>query len=120
MIKHHEIENLDIVTCGPIPPNPAELLGSNRMEKIIGDLKEKYDMIIFDAPPVLSVTDAQILSNLCDGTVIVLSAGKTQKDALLKAKEALIASKANILGVVLNNYVLQKDHYYYQYYGVEE
>lgn len=120
VIKHDEIENLDIITCGPIPPNPAELLGSNMMEKLIEDLKENYDMIIFDAPPVLSVTDAQILSNLCDGTVIVLSAGKTEKGALLKAKEALINSKANILGVVLNNYVLQKDHYYYQYYGAEE
>ncbi|MEK3973966.1 CpsD/CapB family tyrosine-protein kinase [Psychrobacillus sp. FSL K6-2684] len=120
VIKHDDVQNLDIITCGPIPPNPAELLGSKTMEKVLEDLKEKYDMIIFDAPPVLSVTDAQILSNLCDGTVIVLSAGKTEKDALLKAKEALISSKANILGAVLNNYVLQKDHYYYQYYGSEE
>ena len=118
-LKQTETENLHIITCGPIPPNPAELLSSNTMGKVIEQLKEQYDLIIFDAPPILSVTDAQILSNICDGTILVMSSGETEKEAVVKAKEALVSSQANILGVVLNNFVLQKDHYY-QYYGSGE
>ncbi len=115
-----ETEGLDVITCGPIPPNPAELLGSKTMGKVIAEMKNLYDIIIFDAPPVLSVADAQILSNKCDGTVLVLSSAQTEKAAIIKAKEALLASQANILGAVLNNFVLDKDHYYYQYYGTRE
>ena len=115
-----ETVGLDVITCGPIPPNPAELLGSKTMGKVIAEMKNLYDIIIFDAPPVLSVADAQILSNKCDGTVLVLSSAQTEKAAIIKAKEALLASQANILGAVLNNFVLDKDHYYYQYYGTRE
>ncbi|WP_144512772.1 CpsD/CapB family tyrosine-protein kinase [Bacillus sp. FJAT-22090] len=117
VVKTCEIDNLSIITCGPIPPNPAELLSSQTMQKLLGEMSNKYDLVIFDAPPVLSVTDAQILSNKCEGTVLILNSGKTEKNALLKAKETLKSSKANILGVVLNNFQLQKNHYYYQYYG---
>ncbi|SFQ51507.1 capsular exopolysaccharide family [Psychrobacillus psychrotolerans] len=117
VVKDTEIENLQIITCGPIPPNPAELVGSQTMDRMIDEMKEKYDVIIFDAPPVLSVADAQILSNKADGTILVMSAGETEKTEILKAKEALVSSNANIIGVVLNNFELSKDHYYYQYYG---
>lgn len=120
VLKDTEIENLQIITCGPIPPNPAELVGSQTMDRMIVDMKDKYDVIIFDAPPVLSVADAQILSNKADGTILVMSAGETEKTEILKAKEALVSSNANIIGVVLNNFVLSKDHYYYQYYGNAE
>lgn len=120
VVKVCEVENLHIMTCGPIPPNPAELLGSKTMSKVMEDMKNYFDMIIFDAPPVLSVTDAQILSNVCDGTVLVMSAGDTEKDGILKAKEALVSSQANIIGAVLNNYELDRDNYYYQYYGTAE
>lgn len=120
VIKVCEVENLHIMTCGPIPPNPAELLGSKTMGKVMDDMKGYFDLIIFDAPPVLSVTDAQILSNVCDGTVLVMSSGETEKDGILKAKEALVSSQANIIGAVLNNYELDKDNYYYQYYGTAE
>lgn len=120
VVKTCEIDNLSIITCGPIPPNPAELLSSQTMQKLLEEMTDKYDLIIFDAPPVLSVTDAQILSNKCEGTVLILNSGNTEKNALLKAKEALNSSKANILGVVLNNFKLQKNHYYYQYYGNAE
>ncbi|MER2091047.1 MAG: CpsD/CapB family tyrosine-protein kinase [Sporosarcina sp.] len=115
-----EIEGLHLITCGPIPPNPAELLGSNTMDSLIDELSNDFDIVIFDAPPLLSVADAQILSNKCDGTILVLNAGSTEKAAVLKAKEALVSSKANILGTLLNNFVLEKDHYYYQYYGTGE
>ncbi|MCZ2258641.1 CpsD/CapB family tyrosine-protein kinase [Sporosarcina sp. G11-34] len=120
VVNKSETEGLDIITCGPIPPNPAELLSSRTMDKVLEEMKNHYDIILFDAPPVLSVTDAQILSNKCDGTILVLSSGQTEKEGVIKTKEALVASQANIIGAVLNNFVLDKDHYYYQYYGTGE
>ena len=119
VVKESEIERLHVITCGPIPPNPAELLGSRTMNKVIEEMKEHYDIILFDAPPVLSVTDGQILSNKCEGSVLVMSAGQTEKENIVKAKEALVSSQANIIGAVLNNFTLEKDHYY-QYYGTAE
>ncbi len=115
-----EIDGLDIITCGPIPPNPAELLGSRRMDIVLVEMKEKYDIILFDAPPVLSVTDAQILSNKCDGTILVMNTGETKKKEIIRTKEVLISSQATIIGGVLNNFVLDKDQNYYQYYGTGE
>lgn len=119
-IQTTPVDNLFVMTSGPIPPNPAELLASQSMEQLIEELGAMYDLIVFDAPPILSVTDAQILSNRCDGTVLVVKAGEAEKAMVQKAKESLVASQANILGVVLNNFVLAKDHYYYQYYGQAE
>ncbi|AMQ07896.1 CpsD/CapB family tyrosine-protein kinase [Sporosarcina psychrophila] len=115
-----EIEGLHIVTSGPIPPNPAELLGSKTMDSLIEEFIAGYDIVVFDAPPLLSVADAQILSNKCDGTILVISSGTAEKDSVIKAKEALVSSKANILGTLLNNFVLEKEHHYYQYYGTGE
>lgn len=112
--------NLYVMTSGPIPPNPAELLGSQMMDQFIDSIKSRYDLVIFDAPPVLSVTDSQILANKCDGTVFVVNTGETEKDNAEKAKELLEASKSRILGAVLNNFKLGKDHYYYHYYGSGE
>ncbi|MDI7744026.1 CpsD/CapB family tyrosine-protein kinase [Lysinibacillus fusiformis] len=120
VIQNTAVENLSIIPSGPIPPNPAELLTSKTMDSLIEELSAQFDMIIFDAPPVLSVADAQILSNKCDGTVLVVNAGEAEKDGVLKAKEALTKSKANILGVIMNNYAFERDHYYYHYYGIEE
>lgn len=114
--KKSDIEQLDIITCGPIPPNPAELLGSKAMSKLIEEMKEQYDVIIFDAPPVLLVTDSQILANLCEATILVLSAGKSEKESVLKAKVALDTAKANIIGAILNNFEMSED---YEYYGTE-
>ncbi|WP_079525373.1 CpsD/CapB family tyrosine-protein kinase [Solibacillus isronensis] len=115
-----DIEGLSIITSGPIPPNPAELIASKTMDQFIETVKGQFDMVIFDAPPVLSVTDAQILSNKCEGTILVINSGKAEKENVIKAKEMLIASKANIIGAVLNNYAIDKNHYYYQYYGAVE
>ncbi|ARJ39626.1 capsular biosynthesis protein [Sporosarcina ureae] len=117
VIQKTDIEGLDLITSGPIPPNPAELLGSKTMDHVLEQLTGMYDLLLFDAPPVLNVTDAQILSHRCDGTIIVLHARKTEKDSVVKAKEALLSSQANIIGTVLNNFERQKDHYYNQYYG---
>lgn len=119
-IRKTEVERLDLLTCGPIPPNPAELLASKSMDALIEQLKETYDIIIFDAPPVLSVTDGQILASKCEGTILVVNSGTTEKEMALKAKEAIASSNSRLIGAVLNNFILPKDNYYYQYYGAEK
>lgn len=119
-VRATSVERLDLLTCGPIPPNPAELLASKSMDALIRQLRDMYDLIIFDAPPVLSVTDGQILANKCDGTILVVSSGNTEKEMAAKAKEAILASNSRIIGAVLNNFELPKDSHYYQYYGSSE
>lgn len=109
-------DKLWVLPSGPIPPNPSELLGSKGMKTLLEQAKDEYDVIIIDTPPVLAVTDAQVLANLADGVVLVVSSGKTEMDAAKKAKELLESAKAKILGVVLNNKKVQDSQYYY-YYG---
>ncbi|MGC9932357.1 CpsD/CapB family tyrosine-protein kinase [Priestia aryabhattai] len=111
-VKKASQENLWILTSGPIPPNPSELLGSRSMKDLLEQIKNEYDFVIFDSPPVLAVTDAQVLSNLTDGVVLVMSSRNTQIDSAKKAKELLESVGAKILGVVLNN-KKEKDHLYY-------
>ncbi|WP_423799419.1 CpsD/CapB family tyrosine-protein kinase [Neobacillus sp. SAB-20_R2A] len=107
-------ENLYLLTSGPIPPNPAELLGSKAMDHFYAEVLESFDLVIFDTPPVLTVADAQILANKCDGTVLIVSSRKTEKNRIVKAKELLDAAQSKLLGVVLNNKkVKQSDYYYY-------
>ncbi|OQP01298.1 CpsD/CapB family tyrosine-protein kinase [Geobacillus sp. 44B] len=110
------VENLYVLTSGPIPPNPAELLSSKAMEQCIQQLYNEFDLLIFDTPPVLAVTDAQILAHQCDGTVLVIESGGTEIEAAVKAKELLEAANAKLLGVVLNKRKYrQGQYYYYQY-----
>ncbi|TXL66759.1 CpsD/CapB family tyrosine-protein kinase [Cerasibacillus terrae] len=109
-------ENLDVISSGPIPPNPSELLASKKMQTFIEEAKENYDLVIFDTPPVLAVTDAQILANKVDGMLLVIRSGQTEKEAALKAKEALAPAHAKLLGTVLNDREKQGNNYYY-YYG---
>lgn len=111
-----DVDNLDILSSGPIPPNPSELLGSKRMARLLQEALEIYDLVIFDTPPVLAVTDAQILANLVDGTLLVIRSGQTHLEAATKAKEALMPAKARLLGTVLNDREKQASNYYY-YYG---
>ncbi|MEY2194034.1 CpsD/CapB family tyrosine-protein kinase [Neobacillus sp. BF23-41] len=117
-ISDTEEKNLFVLTSGPIPPNPAELLSSHAMAQIFQDAQELFDIILFDTPPVLAVTDAQILANKCEGTILVVSSGKTEKELVVKAKELLDAAQSKLLGVVLNNKKIQNTNYYY-YYGVK-
>lgn len=115
-VQESEIPHLSVLTSGPIPPNPSELLASAQMAELLKEMKEKFDMIIFDTPPILAVADAQILANQVDGTILVVSSGKTEKDAALKSKELLSNAKGKLLGVVLNNRKVEEGNYYY-YYG---
>lgn len=109
-------EYLDILTAGKIPPNPSEMLGSQAMSSLLDELSNVYDVIILDSPPVLAVTDAQILSTKSDGAILVVRAEKTKKDTVMAAKGVLDKVNANILGTVLNGGDKNKDNYYY-YYG---
>ncbi|MBE6048422.1 MAG: CpsD/CapB family tyrosine-protein kinase [Clostridium sp.] len=119
-----EIENaeyrynnyLTILTSGPIPPNPSEMLGSNQLKNLVEKLKERYDVIILDSAPLQAVTDAQLLSANADGTILVVEAEKTKKDDIVSAKELLNKVDANILGLVLNKSKNREKKYYY-YYG---
>ncbi|MBH0230738.1 CpsD/CapB family tyrosine-protein kinase [Halobacillus sp. KCTC 3957] len=116
LVRGSDVENLDVLPCGPIPPNPSELLGSQKMEKFLEEAKEIYDMVIFDTPPVLAVADSQVLSRIVDGVLLVVRSKQTEQEAAIKAKEQLEQSKANILGVVLNDRDVKYSNYYY-YYG---
>lgn len=115
-IKVTSVDSLDVLTSGPIPPNPAELLSSRGMKQFFIEAKDIYDLIIFDTPPVLAVADAQILSNQCDGAVLVIASGKTEIEAAEKTKELLESAQSKILGVVLNGKKKGKNEDYY-YYG---
>ncbi|AMO87668.1 CpsD/CapB family tyrosine-protein kinase [Solibacillus isronensis] len=114
------IVGLDVITSGPIPPNPAELLSSQGLDALLQHVKNDYDIIIIDSPPLLSVTDAQILANKCDGTILILSTGVVDKRAVKKAKALLTASHTKILGVVLNNYKTPSHFNYYEEYSFVE
>ncbi|TYR72638.1 CpsD/CapB family tyrosine-protein kinase [Rossellomorea vietnamensis] len=111
-----DVENLYLLTCGPVPPNPAELLSSNAMREFLAEAGSQFDLVIFDTPPVLTVTDGQVLANLCDSTVLVVSSGTTDREGAVKAKELLDSASAKIVGVVLNNRKQEHTNYYY-YYG---
>ncbi|WP_374057085.1 CpsD/CapB family tyrosine-protein kinase [Rossellomorea sp. FM04394] len=111
-----DVDHLDLLTCGPVPPNPAELLSSRSMEEFLVDAYADYDLVIFDTPPVLAVTDAQVLANQCHGSVLVVSSGTTEIESAQKAKELLQSAKGKLLGVILNNREV-KDTSYYYYYG---
>lgn len=109
-------ERLYVLTSGVIPPNPAELLSSRRMEQLKSELEGLFDLIIFDLPPVVAVTDAQIMASKTDGTIFVINKGGADKEMVLKAKELLDKVQANVLGAVFNR-VETKNNHYYAYYG---
>ncbi|MBD8069409.1 CpsD/CapB family tyrosine-protein kinase [Bacillus sp. PS06] len=112
-VRETEQENLYVLTSGPIPPNPAELLGSKMMTHLLEEIGQLFDMVIIDTPPVLAVTDALVLGNKCDGVVLVTSSGKTINEAAVKSKELLDNAQAKIVGVVLNNKKIENTQYYY-------
>lgn len=114
-IQKTTIDNLSVLTSGPQPPNPSELLGSTREEVIMDQLTRLFDVIIVDMPPVVTVTDAQIVASKADGTILVAREGVSEKAALLKAKQLLEIAHARILGVVYNGVDSATDAGYYYY-----
>lgn len=118
-LEETDVENLKILNSGPIPPNPAELLGSKAMKGLVAELEEAADMVIFDATPALAVTDAVLLANAVDGVLLVVSMNKTPREVVRRAKDQLLQVRANLVGVVANRVEARgrSKYYYYYYYG---
>jgi len=108
-----------MIASGPTPPNPAELLSSERMKRLLAQLSERYDHIVIDSPPLGSVTDGVILSTMVNGVILVVHGGKNSRQAVQRACHELSAVGARIFGIVLNNVDLRReghdDYYYYSY-----
>ncbi|HWQ88596.1 MAG TPA: CpsD/CapB family tyrosine-protein kinase [Desulfitobacteriaceae bacterium] len=121
-VRITEVPGLVVLTAGPVPPNPAELLGSQRMKHLIAEVSKKFDVVIFDTPPVIAVADAAILAQEADGVILVLAAGEVNRDYARKAKEQLDKVGAKILGSVLNKVDMKSNdyNYYYHYYGTDK
>ena len=114
-----DVPNLYIIPSGPIPPNPSELLGSKGMKDTLEELTRLFDMVLIDTPPVLNISDAQILSTLSQGTIIVAAYGKTERKVILNAKESIEKVGGKILGVVINKIPEKHNDIYGNYYSYE-
>jgi non-specific protein-tyrosine kinase len=109
------VPNLKLLAGGPLPPNPAEILASQRMAEVLSLLRNQFEYVLIDTPPIIAVTDAAVLAPRVDGVILVVNAGKTRRDLAIKARDMLRQVNANILGVVLNNARIDKSAY--AYYG---
>ncbi|PGQ08153.1 tyrosine protein kinase [Bacillus cereus] len=112
-IQKTDVENVYLMASGQIPPNPAELLGNRVMDEALLEAYNMFDIILIDTPPVLVVTDAQILANKCDGVILVVRSEQTEKDNIVKAKQILDKASGKLLGVVLNDKREEKEQYGY-------
>ncbi|MBZ0232809.1 MAG: polysaccharide biosynthesis tyrosine autokinase [Deltaproteobacteria bacterium] len=119
VIKTTDIPNLYVLPCGPQPPNPAELLMTDRFKEVLKALESRFDRILLDSPPVLAVTDAVVLSRISDGVMLIAQAGKTQREDIAAAARQFRDVDASILGVILNDMDISQRRYgyYYYYYG---
>jgi capsular exopolysaccharide synthesis family protein len=116
IVKKSEIPNLLYIPSGPIPPNPSELLGSNLFKRMLESLEGRFDHILLDSPPVLGFADAIVLASSVDGVILTALGGKTPRDTLERAKEALQQTQTKILGVVINRVDIRRSDYGYYYY----
>jgi len=121
LIQPTPVPNLSLLPCGPIPPNPAELISSEKMRELLRTLTARYDHILIDSPPLMNVTDPAILSTMVDGVILVVHGGKSTRDVVRRARQELSSVGAKVFGVVLNNLNLKRegydDYYYYRYYS---
>jgi succinoglycan biosynthesis transport protein ExoP len=121
MQTYGPLGNLKFLTSGPVPPNPAELLGSDEMRRLLSILAERFAHIVIDSPPAISFTDASILSTMVDGVVLVVHGGRSSRAVVRRAKQQLLDVGAHIFGVVLNNVKVETQDYYYSgYYSSNE
>lgn len=119
LLQPTSVENLSLLTSGPQPPNPSELLGSHRMTELVQQLGQLGDVLLFDSPPVLAVTDAAVLSRLMDGVLLVVESGKTREGAAKRAAQELAKVNAHVLGIAVNRLSARlagSNYYYYDYY----
>jgi len=125
VIQETAVPNLSVVLSGPTPPNPSELLSSDRMKHLIHEIRSKFAYVIFDSPPVLAVTDSIVLASNADGVVLCVHGGQTPRDLVQRSAERLRQSNIPVLGAILNNLDLQQYGYtfkksYYDYYESDE
>lgn len=116
LVQHDVFPNLDILTSGPIPPNPSELLGSHKMAEVIAWARDHYDYVLVDLPPILAVADAAVIGNMVDGVLMVVASGSMTPNEAMDAKKRLQQAGVTILGVILNKMPQQRRYGYYQYY----
>ena len=116
-IRPTGIDRLDLLQCGPLPHNPAELLDSQALLDLLGEAGRKYDQVLVDSPPVTLVSDARVLAASCDASVLVLRSERSTRRGAQLAWNAMASVGANLLGVVVNDFARQKDGYGYTYYG---
>jgi capsular exopolysaccharide synthesis family protein len=121
-----EVPNLSLISSGRFPPNPAELLGSSRMQEVLHQAKAEFDVVLLDSPPLLAVTDAAVLATMVDGVILVIRTERTKRDAVRRALGHIRSVRGRLLGAVLNDVDLRSGayygsygHYYYSYYGDE-
>ena len=123
-IRHTSHANLDLMTAGPIPPNPPELIGGERFRDLLAQLREGYDWVLIDSPPSMSLSDTSLLAALADMTLLVVQHNETDKDVIQKNVQNLKRVGANLIGAILNNVNIQKayqkDYYYAGYYYFNE
>jgi capsular exopolysaccharide synthesis family protein len=115
-IKRTDVPNLDVLPCGPVPPNPSELLHTDRFGAVLAECGKLYDRIILDSPPTSAVTDPAVLGNLADGVVLVIKAGETTRESATYARRQLTSAKARLLGVIVNAIDFSNPAYGYDYY----
>lgn len=117
IIKPTEVNNLSVITAGTIPPNPSEMVGSSAMQQFLSEMKKRFDVIVVDSPPIIAVTDSEILSRLVNGTILVVSANTTEVDLMKKSSELIKHDRGSFLGAVLNNFTYKSGYgSYYKYY----
>jgi len=109
-------EKLEVMTCGPVPPNPAEILGSKRMAEFMEQMKGRYDKVVIDTPPISSVTDAVVLSRLADCVIYVVHGGMTTRETAMHGAKIMRDVDAKVIGAVLNNIDIGRENYYYSHY----
>jgi len=107
------VAGLSLLASGPLPPRPADVLGSRRMEVVVGRLRAEADIVLFDTPPVVAVIDAAVLATKVDGVLLIFQANQTSRDRARQARQILERVKANIVGVVLNNAPAEQGYGYY-------
>lgn len=110
------VQGLTVIPAGPIPPNPSELLGSSSMDQLLQEVSERFDYVLLDTPPVVSVTDAVVLSSRLDGLILVVHAGVTRTQLVKEAKKNIEQAQGNLIGVVLNGVRYSSGDYRYYYY----
>jgi capsular exopolysaccharide synthesis family protein len=116
LLQETAVPGLRVLTSGPLPPNPAELLGSTRMKELLGELSAQADVVVLDSPPATALSDAAILSTQADGVLLVLDSGRTRREVAKRSLEALKRVNARVVGALLNRMPTRGAGYYYYYY----